>query len=232
MKPILFSTDMVRAILDGRKTQTRRVILFPAPYNVYRYDGVDEKGRHLFAWGLITENKCFYDGYFEIKPSYKPGDILWVRETFAVDACVPQCAGRDDENECPFNRVGNDCYKYKAQYIGKAPDIRWKPSIHMPKEAARIFLRVTDVRPEQIQEISREDVLAEGFALPCDHNYGDGVIRCSAYPCVFNETGCINKFVDYWNMLNAKRGYGWEKNDWVWVYAFERVTKEGGAYER
>ena len=196
MKPILFSTSMVQAILDGRKTQTRRVIKAPVLRNVREPDEV------LFDGKICKFNWHGDDviGGFEIKPKYQPGDILWVRETWA--------------------EVSSGIIEYKATYkepyTGSAEidhignKIKWRPSIHMPREAARIFLKVTNVRVERLQEITAHDAIREGMEseIPFD---------------------TVDEFKELWNNLNAKRGYGWDTNPWVWVVEFEQrgSTVEG-----
>ena len=193
MKPIIFNTPMVQAILDGRKTQTRRVIKAPVLRNVREPDEV------LFDGKICKFNWHGDDviGGFEIKPKYQPGDILWVRETWA--------------------EVSSGIIEYKATYkepyTGSAEidhignKIKWRPSIHMPREAARIFLKVTNVRVERLQEITAHDAIREGMEseIPFD---------------------TVDEFKELWNNLNAKRGYGWESNPWVWVVAFEKISKE------
>lgn len=178
--PILFNTDMVRAILDGRKTVTRRGIKFPEGQTGH----LPESGKRDYI---------YYPGGIKYPP-YQPGDILYVRETW--------CRGSLD-------------YK-KEQYYYKADNVdfscRWHPSIHMPKEAARIFLRVTDVRVERLQDITDIDILAEGL-----------------------EIGCC--FDDLWNSTIKKKDrprYGWDANPWVWDIEFQqcdkpKLLKRGGA---
>ena len=200
MKPIIFSTPMVQAILEGRKTQTRRVI---------KVDNAPENWKISIAGTSIVRTEPY-----DVKlPRYAAGDILWVRETFFCEPCTEDCAGRNDENECPFNRVGNKCYGYKTQYAGGRCDgVKWRPSIHMPREAARIFLRVKTVRVERLQDITEEDAIAEGMSK----TLVDGVVFISAK----------GNFHVFWDSLNIKRGYGWESNPWVWVYEFEKINKE------
>ena len=200
MKPIIFSTPMVQAILDGKKTQTRRVI---------KIDDAPENWKISIAGTSIVRTEPY-----DVKlPRYAAGDILWVRETFFCEPCTEDCAGRNDENECPFNRVGNKCYGYKTQYAGGRCDgVKWRPSIHMPREAARIFLRVKTVRVERLQDITEEDAIAEGMSK----TLVDGVVFISAK----------GNFHVFWDSLNIKRGYGWESNPWVWVYEFEKINKE------
>lgn len=173
MKPILFNTEMVRAILDGRKTQTRRIIK-PKPTNP-RWNNVGWLG-----WD---------DGHgYRMKPPCEPGVVLWVRETWNGDWC--------------------DHYIYKADggsvvSAGYDKEPRWHPSIHMPREAARIFLRVTDVRVERLQDIDVDGVVAEGLEIGAE-------------------------FDELWNRTLSKSDramFGWDANPWVWVIDFERCNK-------
>lgn len=186
MKPILFNTEMVRAILEGRKTVTRRVVkpqpkaaLFPMP--------------DLMCWPGCFANA---EEPMVYRPPYKFGDILWVRETWNGDWC--------------------DHYIYKAdggsaKAAGYAAEPKWHPSIHMPKEAARLFLRVTDVRVEWLREI--ENIAAEGITMiPAD-----------------NDRDPRFYFIRLWDstIKPADRArYGWEANPWVWVIEFERISKD------
>ena len=219
MKPILFSTPMVQAILDGRKTQTRRVIKHTG--NSMHY------GKLLCDWGL-SEKPYMKDGLlywelqtavddswvFEIKPKYQPGDILWVRETWGHIAHPNYNQGGYDE-----------WFVYKASKQGELPeDFKWRPSIHMPREAARIFLKVTNIRVEKVQDITEDDVIAEGMNAGICQNCGK-----NSYPepcgCENPQPEYIGAFAYLWNIINKKRGYGWSKNPWVWVIEFERVEK-------
>ena len=176
IKPILFNTvntEMVRAILDGRKSCTRRVV---KPQPTARY-GV----------------QC-------IKPPYQPGDILYVRET--------------------WKKAPNGYYYYEDWQRNDIADVtKWKPSIRMPKEAARIWLKVTDVRVERLQEISAESALAEGADKYIHTNGG------------LDENMTITSFIGIWNSTIKKSDidrYGWDANPWVWVIEFERCEKPKG----
>ena len=193
MKPIIFSTLMVQAILDGRKTQTRRVI---------KIDDTPENWKISIAGTSIVRAEPY-----DVKlPRYAAGDILWVRETWSIHECVKCQAG--------IPALGGECkceYVYRTNY--GATDFRWKPSIHMPREAARIFLRVTNVRVERLQDITEEDTIAEGMSK----TLVDGVVFISAK----------GNFHVFWDSLNIKRGYGWDTNPWVWVIEFEKINKEG-----
>jgi hypothetical protein len=204
MKPILFSTSMVKAIVEDRKTKTRRVIK-PQPPEFAEIKMFGEKSTPFY---------CFNGSQTEIKARYQPGDILWVRETWAN--LHGMGFGNDPRTDKPWEYAyladspkGTDSYQLAKDY-----GVKWKPSIHMPRKAARIFLRVTDVRAERIQDITENEAQAEGVKA-----YGQN--NCSG-------TSARIAFAELWDGLNEKRGYGWRKNPWVWVYTFERCEKPGG----
>jgi hypothetical protein len=185
-KPILFCGDMVRAILDGRKTMTRRIAKgVPDPTHWVEQN---EDGSFAFMYGIYGDG-WMGDASIDIMPRYQVGDILWVRETFTE-----------------FHNPEH-CYKYKADGIDYAP---WRPSIFMPKEATRIWLKVTDVRCEGLQDITEEDAIAEGIRI------GMGG---SPY---FN---CIDAYHALWDSLNKSRGYSWDSNPFVFCYTFEPCDK-------
>jgi hypothetical protein len=205
MKPIIFSTPMVQAILDGRKTMTRRVI---KPQTV----------THNTPGGMMVEslddfmrrNKEDFELMAACAAPYQPGDVLWVRETFAQIRCIE--TGNVDTfyaaNELDYDTVMTT---YQCDDNGFETDrhIPWRNGIHMPQDAARLFLRVKDVRVERVQDISAEDCEAEGY-----------------FETAPVEPRPRSWFSTVWNARNAKRGYGWDSNPWVWVYTFERITKE------
>ncbi len=218
-RPIVFSTVMIKAILEGRKTQTRRVVT-PSTSEV----GVGKVDWSKFCWdssqiyldtcqhGHTERHKAplpFIDGrrselspyehqylhvpynwqddrtIFRIYPKWEVGDRLWVRETF----CEYTTGGviyRADEKPC------EGVYSYHT----------WKPSTFMPRWASRITLEITEVRVERLQEISHDDVIAEGLSNAVNSDYF---------------------FPKVWDSLNAKRGYGWETNCWVWVIGFKEM---------
>jgi len=207
MKPIIFSTPMVQAILDGRKTQTRRVV---------KINGCPitspKESLELTKEGLIYHSFCSMSGYY--KPLCQPGDILWVRETF--------CEVPYEHNHVPIKggHITIPKYAYKADSERDYTGI-WKPSIHMPREAARLFLRVTNVRVERLHDITENDARNEGVKDPYDYQ------EPSYYDQPHVRGMEINKsaFAGLWDSLNAKRGYGWESNPWVWVIEFEKINK-------
>jgi len=229
MKPILFNTVMVREILDGRKTCTRRVIK-PQPtaldlsFAENRAD-VDQKKVSDYKAKISQNvtNKLISD----TRPPYHPGDILWVRETWGKPTCGTPYLYR------AFTGPGNE--PEKEDEAMRALGLKWRPSIHMPREAARIFLRVTDVRAERLQSITNSEVIKEGVA-PC----WNGSCKCSAYSDGCQSEPCANRdayerechtlpFARLWDSTIKKDDigkYGWVANPWVWIIEFERIIKD------
>ena len=172
MNPILFNTEMVRATLDDRKTVTRRVVK-PQPRNIV----ADEKKREPLSFLADLE---------WVKPPYQPGDILYVRETWAKLETV----------------YGVPYYAYKADdetlYHSSGENFEgWHPSIHMPREAARIFLRVTDVRVQKLKDITDADALREGF---------------------YSRASLVTELLKMYPDCTA--------DSWFWVVQFERISRE------
>jgi len=214
-RPIIFNSEMVRAILDGRKTQTRRVIK-PQPVDAREVESEEWPGGY-----------CLYG---------QIGDRLWVRETF--------CHKWDNEGPV-FNEDGDydtSCVWYRATtpdvvkldedceevYLKDgSPASPWMPSIHMPRWASRIQLEITDIRVERVQETSEEDAKAEGCEtslrayLHGRHRKGDAVPLNGVL-----EPSYRNTFAGLWNSINVKRGYGWDVNPWVWIVEFKIVEVE------
>ena len=182
-KPIIFNSEMVRAMLDGRKTQTRRVI----------------KPKHICmpAWKWL-----------DVCPYGKPGDRLWVRETWY---CPKQYGGTYQREKLI----------YKAD---STPNKRgWKPSIHMPRWASRITLLVKDVRVERVQDISPSDCECEGIVGTTHASPVNG-LPYENYRYGEHEGGDPKEaFAMLWDSIDKKRGFGWSENPWVWVVEFERV---------
>jgi hypothetical protein len=183
-RPIIFSTPMVKAILEGRKTQTRRVI--------------KPQGTGNNAW-IKGNTKCPYGTV---------GDRLWVREAY-LNAALPGYP---------------PVYYFKATADGKPEYLKWHPSIHMPRSAARIILEITDIRVERIQDIAKDgnqfEIEEEGINASCFINYTE--IEGETYRD-FDANEFVESYIDLWNEINEKRGYGWDKNPWVWVIEFKRV---------
>ena len=212
--PILFNTEMVKAILDGRKTCTRRVIKLP---DNMTGRPVGNSGNSSNPLGF------FYIGGIK-RPPYQPGDILYVRETWERFECC-NCEG-DERGNCPKEPKKSvldktcGCYMYRAtdEISG---DAKWHPSIHMPKEAARIWLKVTDVRVERLQDITEDGAKEEGANFKNGKNVGlEEKMRRTA----------IERFAEIWNSTIKKTDldrYGWDANPYVWVIEFERCEKPG-----
>lgn len=202
IKPILFNTEMVKAILNGEKTMTRRIVRPQPPATTvvrHRADSWD--------WTFWADNDCGHP----MRQPYKPGDILWVRETWRKTGVLIQpYAYRADEDR--LHLVGEDGQRLSVMY-------RWRPSIHMPKEAARLFLRVTEIRAERLQDITSNDCAKEGVEREAISAVGEEFAR--------------GIFSDIWdNTVKPTDApcYGWKANPWVWVIEFERVghTEQGG----
>lgn len=198
VKPILFNTDMVRAILDGRKGCTRRIVKGFIPNDAkWGYTAFTPKG-------CISCRGTFADGYGEkfFKLPCEPGDILYVRETWGY----PIALNSDKQYIFRADEVAESDFKNDSHI--------WHPSIHMPKEAARIWLKVTNVRVERLQEITSEQICREGVEVE--------------YPHVLNGEEKRYAFSTLWNSTIKKSEldlYGWDANPWVWVIEFERCEK-------
>ena len=199
--PILFSTDMVKAILEGRKTMTRRVIK-PQPTDAGLEFATACEGE-FSAWqddGLNLDEHSEDGGPCQrICPYGQVGDRLWVRETFVLT-----------NYQTPVYRADfKDVNGYYWSSIASDPkDVKWKPSIYMPRWASRINLEITEIRVERVQEIRGWDCISEGC------------------PKIEASTGLARQwFTTLWDSLNAKRGYGWESNPWVWVISFKRTDE-------
>lgn len=189
IKPILFNTEMVRANLDGRKRCTRRICKDANEYTVPDMDFFDPEKRTYAVHNYADKEHKIKLSIAERTCPICPGDILYVRESYS---------------ELSFG------YVYKADgenidHLGNV--IKWHPSIHMPKEAARIWLKVTDVRVERLQDMTDDDAEAEGC---------------------FDYTSTALGFPDVWDSTIKKSDldrYGWDANPWVWVIEFERCKK-------
>jgi hypothetical protein len=235
VKGILFNTDMVKAILDGRKTQTRRPIT-PQPEftQVYEYNGKVLYDSVSRTW--CYKNNVCPDSWREIDwmLQFAPcqvGDILYVREAWQDLS--------DNEGEYVYLADGDKGLDDKGWGVITTKDIKWRPSIHMPREAARLFLRVTDVQVERVQDITEENAMAEGIHddYPMDKVYcpkckGEGLLGTHDpitlghidIDCHYCDTA-KKRFVNLWDSTYAAKGYGRETNPSVRKYTFERVEK-------
>ena len=223
--PILFNTEMVTAVLDDRKTATRRLLKLP------RHIKKQENGLYT----LFTEGTCYENQHLEeivnyIDPPYQKEDILYVRETwkcwrahrYEATADIMFKAGGEGTRISFVNGNTDSVNRYDYdQFVCKWYSEKWHPSLHMPKEAARIWLKVTDVKPERLQDMTLDDFLNEGIAIPYE---------------AFNDPAnaymqAKSLFTDVWNStVNKKQRdlYEWNANPLVRAIKFERIEKAGG----
>jgi hypothetical protein len=206
-KPILFSTPMVRAILDGRKTMTRRVVK----------GGHGNPAINDFAQGIIMG----------MSSPYFVGDILWVQETW-VKTPNSRCLYRGNYHNGGADDIPANTIIYRADYDDREPTVpalKWKPSIFMPREACRLRLRVTGVRVERLQGITEEDARREGVDLHCKIMDCDDYAPTDAHVCKTIGLCYQQAFATLWDNLDDKRGYDWDSNPYVFVVEFERLTE-------
>ena len=198
-RPILFSAYMVRAILEGRKTQTRRVIKHvPAGTAHIWNDGAE--------WNVENAAKALWVGALRC-PYGQPGDRLWVRET--------------------WQQFG-DTFAYFATDTDVFPETKWRPSIHMPRAASRILLEITDIRAQRLHDITEADAIAEGLhsVIPNGgpntvyHDYQTGIWLS---PKMLNNP--IASYRTLWEKINGSGS--WEQNPWVWVISFTPIAQPG-----
>ena len=193
-RPIIFNAEMIRAILEGRKTMTRRVIK-PQPKS---YTGQNIHKDQIILWQWKIEKGGFggcpeynigrWIANSGLCPYGQAGDRLWVRETW-------------------YQNPATDKLVYKADYDHPISPAKWRPSIHMFRWASRINREITEVRVEQLMKIDIRDIHAEGIRLPED--------KVGYYGKLY-----VDAFHNLWDSLNAKRSYSWESNPWVWVISF------------
>ena len=204
-RPIIFSTPMVQAIIEGRKTQTRRVV------NPDIVNGFDFERDGSLQIMTIEDKHGEQVPILDLCPHGKPGDLLWVRETTII---APKNWVKKRFN----NITDSDGDGRVIQYLATHPNtdaarnygLKKTPSIHMPKWAARIWLEITGVRVERVQEISDSDIIAEGIST---------TLRDYDAFCHLNQ-----QFIDLWDSINGKKeGCSWAENPWVWIVEFKRV---------
>jgi hypothetical protein len=236
-RPILFSGEMVKAILEGRKTQTRRIIksqpfswaerFEPAPFKNYGTPGG--------WWIQMTQDEHKMCGLCKC-PYGIPGDRLWVRETWTPESWTyeygktpPAPTDRPVFHHSPEHYDDQEYWlipHYKAtdptpelaydDMDSDEPHCRWRPSIHMPRWASRITLEIVNVRVERLQEITEEGAKAEGIEYER---------QARIYHRYEKYGKIIGWFANLWDSHNAKRGYSWESNPWVFVIEFRRIDQ-------
>lgn len=219
--PILFNTEMVQAILDNRKTVTRRIIK-PS----YR---PDERGFQVFTnmgtkerWAeKIDTEEMRFDSPRYVTPPFQPGDLLYIRECWALRPCI-ECMDEESCSKTPITHedkeaITEGCYIYRAEHP-HPKRITWRPSIHMPKAAARTWLKVTEIKIQRLREMTLDDFLQEGV-----------VIRPEAFNDPENAyLQARTDFIDIWDSTIPKEQqalYGWAANPWIWAIGFERCEK-------
>jgi hypothetical protein len=236
--PIIFSGPMVQAILDGRKSVTRRVIKPQPPswitHGRYRCFGATDD----LPWELCSDEGA--SAGFVRCPYGKPGDRLWVRETWAIayweGAEYQVDYGTGIEHDAwPVSYDGSLAelaqnpppdwhivYRAECATSAEIETFKWRPSIHMPRWASRITLEVIGIRVERVQDITEPDAIAEGVGYGYQMNAGwpdyghieDGI-------CTLTQDTAVMSFATLWDSINAKRGYSWDSDPWVWVVEFE-----------
>lgn len=237
-RPILFSGAMVRAILDGRKAQTRRVVQQP------KWPGADLSRAWVDDGAVSNPFAPPGEQYLKVPcedesvqrlycPYGQPGDRLWVRERHAcvAEGFLALKAGVVYHADRAVNWLEGEAPEMKGQtvYNYDRPEVwKWRPSIHMPRSLSRITLEITEVRVERVQDISQRDAVAEGMDWAAPDFLGmapepddfDAAHGCYASP----EAGFArDNYARLWDSLNGRRGYGWDVNPWVWVLTFRRV---------
>jgi hypothetical protein len=225
-KPIIFSAPMIRALLEGRKTQTRRVLKPQPPEWVHEDQSpgyscmtppghIEFRGHYIDPEGVDRGPAAKF-----IKLPHATGDRLWVRESHAI---VPRLAYRGSIGTGTIQQREHPTDGYSAALFRECFDrssggIRWRPSIHMPRWASRLTLVVTDVRVQRVQDISEADAVAEG----CDpYMPGEGIISPPKHGDEYQYRPDYKAgFRAIWDSLNAKRGFGWDANSWVTATTF------------
>lgn len=218
-RPILMHARSIKGILEGRKTQTRRIIKgfevrgphAPGYMDFYRIGGPGP------GWcGAFTPGESSGSSAAIHCPYGQPGDRLWVRETWAQPFAKMHPDSTGSGAGCIY-RADDDGIRINPGSM----DGRWRSSIHMPRWASRLTLEITDVRVERVQEISAADIEAEGAMPGCGLDMSCDICQLSGTEdCPTNATRCT--FAGPWNDTNGKGA--WERNDWVWVLSFRAVN--------
>lgn len=215
IKSILFNTEMIRAILEGRKTVTRRVVKPQPKYSI----APDYKEREPMAWWVDNEQW--------VKPPYCPGDIMYVRETWKIvdflDGLSLKFEYAADGKISDFIDFTSERLQKFLKYINRK---KWCPARFMPREAARIFLRVTDVRVERLWDITDEQAMAEGYV---PYNVAAGPEDWTDEPSsAYKQAPPSLWFRGIWDSVIKPKDralYGWEANPWIFVISFDRISK-------
>lgn len=202
-RPIIFNTEMIKAILDGRKIQTRRVVK-PQPEYRENESVPGNFGTFFHGWNL-DHNAVTVDDIVKYCPYGQVGDRLWMRETHRYSI---RGKGEDDYVDIIEYKNGKDKDILEKGLVSNMNGL-WRPSIHMPRWASRINLEITNIRIERVQDITEDDAIAEGIYIDPEESRN------------FNFFTAQEIFKDLWDSINEKRGYGWDTNPWVWVVEFK-----------
>lgn len=198
-KPIIMGADSIRAILDKKKTMTRRVVKEQSRLR----EPQEEYGNMVVTAEYFNQ----YGSWQEWVPNAKTmgcpyghiGDRLWVKEAFALWTDSPHCVAYKAD-EMHYDAIDDVFWKDEVDITSIAVDGKWKSPLYMPRWASRITLEITDIKVERLQDITEEDAKAEGYSR-------------------------VDEYAWAWDALNAKRGYQWESNPWVWVVSFVLVDE-------
>ena len=220
MKPIIFNPEMARAILDGRKTQTRRVIKLrdgslPADDEM----SCDENGKVIT---VMDFSKTFPQWQERKCPYGVPGDKLWVKETWNAKS-IDDTWWEDMVGTCSEKMAFNWNMYFKANNSEACE--KWRPSRFMPKAFSRITLEIKDIRVERVQDITDSDIVAEGVS-GLGGVVGKNVAMLATGTLTLEEAELVclrDNFIRLWDSINLKRGYGYDVNPWVFVVVFEKI---------
>lgn len=222
-RPILFSAPMIRAILDGSKTQTRRVVKLPVEYSSQWSGGWHIIGKAVtIAVDMFNQLRGKPLGVDPtVCPYGKPGDRLWVRETFCQ---FPEDAPDGNGAQTYYRASQIEEQMPEVDRVMAKNGVRWKPSIHMPRAASRILLEIVSVRVERLNDCSESDALAEGIK---GRKVRSGVTPApgTVYGLGTDDDWCstaVHAYQDLWESINGAGS--WEANPWVWVIEFKKVN--------
>lgn len=244
IKPILFNTEMVKAILDGGKTQTRRLVKAKG----WKINDIPKWREEYVPEYWFTVSNDHQATVIDIRPPYYHGDILWVRETWNINnfrenentgeeevGFIYKASDKLDSGFC-WKSVPADSYVKYMDSVSEYFD-KWRPSIHMPKEAARIFLRVTGVRAERLHDMTDRDAEKEGIGNLYLEDIGFGDKDYGYMKYLEGKGGYVGlqleQFAHLWDSTIKKDDlprYGWEANPLVWVIEFERTERKNGEF--
>ena len=215
-RPIIFSAEMVRAILEGRKTQTRRV-LEPQPVLYNGKLDILDNGRYVRVATKIVND---FPETKLISCPYQVGDRLWVKETWWDDCALREKEGYKQDDYLYYRADGEAIEQFECAY-----GFKWRSPLFMPRWASRITLEITGLRVERLQDITQRDAVNEGVIFMGGmFDEADQAPWCPSLKDQEPMASPRDAYGRLWDSLNAKRGYAWESNPWVWVIEFKRLS--------